>query len=183
MYGKCIIHAAYREKFPNKNSNNPFWLESLLRIYKTHPNTSKNIALALPNSLIKEKSINLAADLNLKEIQNFLHLQSEKQLGAPLTELAYDYNVSKSADKPHQTTLTIIIAPQKELDYYRNVLSQNALNLAVLDVDSLALERGKHWLQSNSHLLNFKNKSDEKLFSKHITDFVLCIGLVLNKKR
>jgi len=180
---KIIIHAAYRKIFHSKTSTNPPWLEALLKIYKTHPNTSKNIAIALPHSLIKEKNINLAADLNSKEIQNFLYLQSEKQLGAPLAELAYDYQTNKTTDKTQQTTLKIIATPKKEVDYYRNLLSQNALNLAVLDVDILVLERGKDWLQKKPPLLNFKNKNDKKLFSKHATDSALCIGLALNKKR
>lgn len=112
----------------------------LLLLAKTTLKTRKT-AIALPYSIIHQRTITLNYQLPENKIEEFLKINSAKYLNADPNTVSFDYYLPNKTDQANELTLNIITANQESINKYTGLLAATPLQLTVIDADIYALAR------------------------------------------
>lgn len=104
----------------------------------------RNAAIALSHSAIISKTVSLNCKLTAAEIEKFVSLNAEKQIGYSLDKVGIDYCVAENIDEygaANKSTLQIVAVRKERIDKCIALLNEAGLEAKIIDIDSFALER------------------------------------------
>lgn len=111
--------------------------------------TVKNVAIALPDSMVITKVIQLDASLHEADIENQIAIEAEKYIPYPLQEINLDFSVLGPSGKDKQQMDVLLAAARTEnMMTTVEALSETGLNVKVVDVQAYTMERASHLLKA-----------------------------------
>jgi type IV pilus assembly protein PilM len=129
---------------------NPRGLTQAVRslINKINPKT-KNVAIAIPDSLAITKVIQLDASLNDADIENQIAIEAEKYIPYPLQEINLDFSVlGPSAKDKRQIDVLLAAARTENIMTTVEALTEAGLQVKIVDVQAYSVERASQLLKS-----------------------------------
>ena len=106
-----------------------------------NPQSSK-AAIAVPNSMVMTKTIEMDADMTDDEREVQIRMDAEQYIPYPLDEVSLDFEVTtEPAAHPDQVNVLLVATRTENIDSRTEVLSLAGLKPQVVDVESYALER------------------------------------------
>jgi type IV pilus assembly protein PilM len=116
-------------------------------IAKVKP-TAKNAAIAIPDSMVITKVIQLDASLNEMDIENQIAIEAEKYIPYPLQEINLDFSVLGPSNKDKQQIDVLLAAARTEnIMATVEALTEADLTVKVVDVQAYTMERASHLLK------------------------------------
>ncbi|KTD50642.1 Tfp pilus assembly protein, ATPase PilM [Legionella quinlivanii] len=104
--------------------------------------TSKNAVLAVPDSAVISKTIQINEGLNDSEMEEFITMEAEKYIPYPVNEVNLDFEVIGPAAKNASLLDVLIVASRSENVNSRvEAVKRAGLEVLVVDVESFAVER------------------------------------------
>lgn len=114
---------------------------SLPELFTKLPAT-KDVAIAIPDSLVIRKVMQLDSDLTKSEIETFVLLEADKYISYPLEDVYLDFYVKNNAALNQATCEVQLIAARKDsLNLHIDNITAAGLKVKVIDVESYAIER------------------------------------------
>lgn len=112
--------------------------------------TTKDAAIALPDSMIIVKSIKVESGLTAKEVKGFLQFNLAGHVGESTSQASFDYQIiARTIDKDKQQKLQLVAARQAHVDKYLAILRTANLRPKIVDIKSHALARAVRWQYRN----------------------------------
>ncbi|SPL68831.1 pilus assembly protein PilM [Acinetobacter stercoris] len=106
-----------------------------------NPQSSK-AAIAVPNSMVMTKTIEMDADMTDDEREVQIRMDAEQYIPYPLDEVSLDFEVTtEPAAHPDRVNVLLVATRTENIDSRTEVLSLAGLKPQVVDVESYALER------------------------------------------
>jgi Tfp pilus assembly PilM family ATPase len=103
---------------------------------------SQRCAIALPYSVTRIQTIQFNTQIKDEEIMELLRLNADKYFFHPFDELCVDFECLQDELKTNRKKLMrIVAAKQQEVARLINQFQDVGINLKIMDVDSLAMER------------------------------------------
>lgn len=102
----------------------------------------KDVAVAIPDSLVIRKIMRLDAELTENEIETYVLLEADKYISYPLEDVYLDFHVKNNATKSQDIREVQLIAARKDrVDLYINNIAAAGLQVKIIDLESCAIER------------------------------------------
>ena len=103
---------------------------------------SKNVALAVPTSMVIHKVIEMDADMSDEEREVQIRMDAEQYIPFPLDEVSLDFEVLPDRlANSNRVNVLLVATKTKNIDSRVEVLEISGLTPKVADVESYALER------------------------------------------
>lgn len=114
---------------------------------KTNP-TSKNAAIAISDTMVITKVIQLNASLSEADIEDQIAMEAEKYIPYPLQEINLDFSVLGPSAKDKQAIDVLLVAARSEnILHSVEALEQAGLAVKVVDVQAYTIERASQLLK------------------------------------
>jgi len=127
-------------------------------LLSTLSSSCKQAILAVPDSSVISKTVQIPAGLSDYYIEELVFLEAEKYVSSVVTDLYIDFKVLGPSVKSMNMTDVLMIASRAEIvDCRIELMKRVNLDLTVLDVESYALERATQGL-SLERLIIEKNE-------------------------
>lgn len=118
--------------------------------------TSKDVVLAVPDSAVISKIVQLSDSLSETDLEEWVMIEADKYIPYPIDEVNLDFEVLGPAEKSPGMQDVLIVASRSENVYSRSqAVSRAGLVPKIVDVESYAVERAVR--QMASQLLLKKN--------------------------
>lgn len=113
------------------------------KLLLSHAGLSSNfVVLAIPDSLVISKIIQLSNHLSDSEVEEFVIMEAGKYISYPINEINMDFAIlSASAKNTAMHDVLIIATKEENVSNRVEVISQVGLEIKVVDVESYAIER------------------------------------------
>ena len=120
------------------------------KLLNTHVFSSKNAAIAVPDSLAISKVIQINDGLNEQEIEEVVVTEADKYIPYPIDEINIDFNVLGVSAK-NSAMLDVLIVASRSENVSNRVEAINGSGLAakIVDVESYAVERAAQLMLSD----------------------------------
>mgnify|MGYP002837155102 CR=1 FL=1 len=104
---------------------------------------SRNAVVAIASSHVVSRSFSVPRDFSSEELEDYINQEAKTVVQFPITEARIDFvKLGVSTNNPDED-LVIFYACRKEIiDDYEYVLDRSGLRTAIVDIDTLALQRG-----------------------------------------
>jgi len=104
--------------------------------------TSKNVALAVPDSAVISKIVQINDGLNDEEMEELVVIEADKFIPYPIDEINLDFQVIGHSIKNSALLDVLIVASRAEnVNSRTEAVSRAGLEAVVVDVESFAVER------------------------------------------
>jgi type IV pilus assembly protein PilM len=103
--------------------------------------STKNVCLAVPNSITITKKLDLPIDLTDKEIENEIYIEADKYIPYALDEINIDYQILSRDEEEGKIEVFIIACKSDDLNARIEIAENAGLNPVIVDVDSYATGR------------------------------------------
>lgn len=104
--------------------------------------TCKQAAVAVSDSSVITKVIQMDADLNDEDIENQIAIEADKYIPYPLDEVSLDFDVLGPSAKNAELVDVLIVASRSENVHSRvSSIDNSGVDVSVVDVESYAMER------------------------------------------
>lgn len=114
---------------------------SLSELFTKLP-TTKDVAIAIPDSLVIRKVMQLDPGLTQNEIETFVLLEADKYISYPLEDIYLDFHVKNNSTQNQDICEVQLTAARKDsLNSHINNIAAAGLQVKVIDVESCAIER------------------------------------------
>ena len=111
--------------------------------------SSRNVALAVPDSFVMTHVIQIETDLQLREIEELVLIEAEKYISFPIDELYIDFHLlGSSAANPALQELLIVASRVEFVQQRVEAVVRAGLFAQIVDVESFALARSTRFLDS-----------------------------------
>lgn len=109
--------------------------------------TSKQVALAVPDSAVISKIVQINDGLTEHEMEELVVIEADKFIPYPIDEISLDFSVQGHSAKSSALLDVLIVASRAENVNSRvDAITQAGLEAAVVDVESYAVERAAQLL-------------------------------------
>ncbi len=109
-----------------------------------------HIVLGLPDKVVINKVIQLEATLNDAELAAQILLTAEQYIPYPLADIQFDFQILNTAVKNNGSCDVLLVLTHKEqVERWAKTITASGLAVAVIDVESFALERVSQLLINN----------------------------------
>lgn len=161
------IFAAVTEKLPagavqDKQISDPSAVAKSINNACNAIGVSKaKVFCAVSNSLVMEKRVDLAKNLNPQQIAAFVELKASKLFPLSLADLSLDYTLSHGAEESNDNT-TVCIAACRRSDILarQQVFQGTGLDLLSIEMDLNALVRAYQWQYQLNHRMPETDQSE-----------------------
>lgn len=103
---------------------------------------TKNVAVAVPDSSVITKVIQLEEDLSDSEREELVILEADKYIPYPIDEVSIDYQIIGPSAKGGTLQDVLVVASRAEnVNVRMDLVKESGLELQVVDVESYAVER------------------------------------------
>jgi type IV pilus assembly protein PilM len=121
--------------------------DSIKRLLRRSQLTSKHVALAVPDSAVISKIVQINEGLNDQEMEELVVIEADKYIPYPIDEIHLDFEVLGHSDKNLAMLDVLIVASRAENVNRRvEVATRAGLTAAIVDVESYAVERAAQGL-------------------------------------
>ena len=112
------------------------------RCFLTSGSTNTKIVIAIPNTRVMSKIIQLSAGLSEQEIYTQLSLEFDRYFSQPIESLNFDFQLMHpSEDKEDEIDVLLIACHKKYLEAQVSLLENAGLSVQGVDVTSYAIKR------------------------------------------
>lgn len=123
--------------------------------------SAKFAAVALPDSAVINKIIQLDKSLSDEEMEMQIMLESDKFIPYPLEEVRLDFDVLSQADNhPDLVDVMVVASRAENVNIRVDALAESGLDVKVVDVESYAIERACHLVREK-----FPNQGQNELIA------------------
>lgn len=146
----------------DKTINNPELLtENIARVVASAKTSTKAVAVAVPDSSVITKVLQMDADLTDSDIENQIAFEADKYIPYPLEEVSLDFTVlGENPKRPDTIDILLVACRSDSVNSRAEVLSNAGLQPKVVDVESYAIERA-----SNLILEQLGDKEENKIIA------------------
>lgn len=118
-------------------------------------------AMAIPNSAVMTKLIQLDSSLTKSEMENHIFFEADHYFETPVAQIYTDFIVlGRSRVNDKQLDILVVAGQRKEVEVRSEIIRAAGLKLVAMDVESLALARAiKFFYQSNILLVQAEYQS------------------------
>lgn len=129
-----------------KNINNPELLtENISKVVSMSRTKTKNVAVAVPDSSVITKVLQMDADLSDADIENQIAFEADKYIPYPLEEVSLDFTVlGENPKRPETVDILLVACRSDNVNSRADVLTNAGLIPKVVDVESYAIERASN---------------------------------------
>lgn len=125
---------------------------------------TKKLSVALPSHLVFIEEIGIKEKVESNQvIEQQILLNIKEKINYSLSDIYFDYQKINNNDKDIQKYL-VVITHQKVIQAYQNLLAELNMQLIVVDVDLLAIDR---FFKKNCKSIYSENKTIFLLFANH----------------
>lgn len=156
--------------------------EILKNFIKEHKFTSRNVAAALPESLVFTRVIDMPV-LSEKELASSIRWEAEQQIPLPLEEVIFDYQILSKWEKNDEAgkmTVLLVACPKKVSERHLEILRIANLEPVAIETEIIAVSRSL--VENNpyspvSMVINLGSETtDISVIKKGILSFTRSIG-------
>jgi len=117
-------------------------VEAIKKLYKEARISSKNVAIALPESQVYTRTIKFPL-LTDAEISSAVKWEAEQYIPIPVNDAIIQHQVIERREDttPAQVTVLLVAAPKVLVDKYARTVEMAGLNLSAVETELLALVR------------------------------------------
>ncbi len=116
--------------------------EAITALVRGAKTDTRNVAVALPDSSVISKVIQVESGLGDREIQNHIEFEADKYIPYPLEEVNLDFSyLGTHPNNPDIADVLIVACRSEAIQQLEEILTQCDLNPSVVDVESYAMER------------------------------------------
>lgn len=102
----------------------------------------KNVAISMASSSVITRTISVDNEYDEKAIIEQIEVESDRFLPYPLEEVYYDFDIIGLSEKSNNLNDVLLVASQfQNIDTQLTLFSKASLNVNIVDVDFLAIER------------------------------------------
>lgn len=114
------------------------------KFFDTYPFTTRQVAVALPESSIFTRVISLPK-MSEKELKNAMKWEAEQYVPVPLAEVSMDYQIlgpdTAPGEKGETMSVLLVAAPKTMVQKYMTLLKEAKLDPVALESETLAVAR------------------------------------------
>ncbi len=112
---------------------------------------TKRAAIAVPDSSVISKVIQLEIGLTDDETEELVMLEADKYIPYPIDEVSIDFQVMNTSEKNDSMQDILVVASRTENVNARvDIIKDSGLDVQVVDVESYAIERGYQLFEEDS---------------------------------
>lgn len=112
------------------------------KMVATHHFTTKQVALAVPDSAVINKIIQINEGMSDADIEEFVVAESEKYIPYPIDEVNIDFEIlGPSAKSGSMLDLLIVASRAENVNSRVEAVTRAGLEAQIMDIESYALER------------------------------------------
>lgn len=116
--------------------------ETISKAVKQSKTSNKTAAIAVPDSSVMTKVVQMDKALTEDEIETQLIADADKYIPYPLDEVRMDFDVlHPSANNPELVDVLLVASRSENVELRVSTLAEAGLNLKLVDVESYAMER------------------------------------------
>ncbi len=149
-----FVHACTETALPSAHFSfdHPEFSDFLKKSIQASHITTNQVSLALPDTSVLFKSIELDKNLNEAEITIQVQECAKQYFNYPLSELAIDFEVLNQSNK-HSDLREVrwVAARRVEVETQVNALSTAGLTVVAMEIDSLSLKRAAQFYVRSRH--------------------------------
>lgn len=150
------LHAYAREPLPegamegNTIKENDAVSATIKRAMTSAKFTSKRAAIAVPDSAVISKVIQLNDGLSDEEMEELVVIEADKFIPYSIDEINIDFEVQGPSKKNASLLDVLIVASRAEnVSLRADAVTQAGLEAAIVEVESYAVERAVHFMASD----------------------------------
>jgi type IV pilus assembly protein PilM len=103
---------------------------------------TKSVAIAVPDSSVITKVVQLEEDLSDSEREELVILEADKYIPYPIDEVSIDYEIVGPSSKGDSLQDVLVVASRAEnINLRIDLVKESGLDLKIVDVESYAVER------------------------------------------
>ena len=116
--------------------------DSIRKVVEKSETGAKHVAIAMPDSFVITKVIQMDASLSEEEIENQIVVEADKYIPYPLEEVSLDFQILGPSSKDSDSIDLLLAASRSENVYARvHAIEDAGLTVRVVDIESFAMER------------------------------------------
>lgn len=117
------------------------FINTLQKILKSAPFSSKNAVIAIPAEQVTEFKLNLSPQLSEREREAFIALELERYFSCALEQIYYDYGFASANNDALSQSVTVYACPAHYITERVDCLQQVGLMVQAIDIETIALKR------------------------------------------
>ena len=143
-------------------------VEAIKKLYKEARISSKNVAIALPESQVYTRTIKFPL-MTDAEISSAVKWEAEQYIPIPVNEAIIQHQIIQKREdtSPAQVTVLLVAAPKALVDKYARAVEMAGLNLSVVETELLALVRSLAPDDTTVLIVNFGARSADIAVAKN----------------
>ncbi len=125
--------------------------EAIKAAVQSSQTKTKHVALAVPDSSVITKVIQLEEGLSDDEAEELVILEADKYIPYPIDEVSIDHQILGPSSKGGTLLDVLVVASRSENVNARvDLMKECGLEVAIVDVESYAVERTSHYLSAEN---------------------------------
>lgn len=155
------------EKVKNEKELNPL-AEAIKKLHKEARIASKEIAIALPESLVFTRTIKFPL-LTDTEIASAVKWEAEQYIPIPLNEAVIQHQIIERREDstPPEAVVLLVASPKSLVEKYQSVIQQAGLTLVVVETELISMARSLAPIDQTVLIADFGARSTDIAIAKN----------------